>query len=294
MDYTVHKQTLSELSVSYSKSITTIRKYFDQIVIKDKFKYLNKKEGSATYPKSELNKDFLLESKTNPSGLFVVLKPRINLCIDVTFFGNTFGVIVARGNPESKDKYVNLYWKYVFTETVQAYYACILHIQQYYQIVSFTVDNKTGLISFLEKKYPFTPIQLCQYHVVASTFRNITRNPKTICAKEVRCLILKLKYTDKKEFTLLLEELILNNLEFIQKRNSNGEYIHKPVRTALTTLRNNLKYIFSYDDYPNLLIPKTNNTSEGSFGHLKGKIKLHRGLEPKRMQRMIDELLSQK
>jgi transposase-like protein len=184
--------------------------------------------------------------------------------------------------------------KYVKTETLQDYYACILHIKQYYDIVSFTVDNKTGLINFLEKKYPFIAIQLCQYHIVANTFKHITRNPKTICGKDLKSLILKLKYTNKKEFTQLLEELILDNLEFIQKRNSNGEYIHKSIRTAIISLRNNFKYIFTYQDYIGLNIPKTNNTSEGSFGHWKSKIKLHRGLKPWRMQKMIDELLSGK
>ena len=41
-------------------------------------------------------------------------------------------------------------------------------------------------------------------------------------------------------------------------------------------------YIFSSEKYPYLSIPNTTNTMEGGFGHLKYKVKLHRGLAENR------------
>gem|GEM_PF-6649910 len=85
-DYTIHKQTYSELEVKYSKSEDIIRKYFDE----------------------------LQAQNLSSSSLVIDLEP-INLIFDTTFFKRSFGVMVFRKIGK------NISWKYVKTEKLSFY-----------------------------------------------------------------------------------------------------------------------------------------------------------------------------
>ena len=287
-DYTNHKQTFPELEKKYGKSEKTIRKYFDKL-------------DKVGIPVIRSDKRLKTNSTTTT-------KPSINLIMDSTYFGRDFGVMVFRGNPDNNTDfandvkttkkpnkplplYRNLHWKYLKNETVKAYYLGIFSITQKYRIKSFTVDNKGGLIKMLERKYPDIPVQLCQFHMVAIILRYTTRSPKTECGKDLKSLILKLKTCSRIEFVSLLREFLQKHANFLQERNHTNKYIHEDVRSAVTSIQNNLSHLFTYERHPHLNIPKTTNSAEGSFGQWKYKVKLHRGLSKSRKVQMIDRLL---
>jgi hypothetical protein len=238
-------------------------------------------------------------------------KLKINLIMDTTYFGRDFGVMVFRGNPnidfnsksntdsssDSKtsefksSKFQNLYWKYLKSETVRDYYLNIYSISQLYKIESFTVDNKGGLIKMLERRYPYTPVQLCQFHMVASVIRLTTKHPKSQCGKDLLNLIFQLKNSTKKEFKQRLSNFLHTHINYLQQRNHTGKYIHEDLRQAITSITRNLKYLFTCESYPTQNIPKTTNSAEGSFGQWKYKVRLHRGIGKSRKIQMINELL---
>jgi hypothetical protein len=287
LDYTIHKQTFFELELKYHKSEKTIRKYFD----------LLPKQVQGVLPP--------LTSIPIPNSLQIVslAKPRVNIIMDATYFGRTLGVMVFRGNPKQESlglinskthkPYSNLYWKYLKHETLKEYHLGLFTLSRRYYFKSFTVDNKGGLIKMLQRKYPDTPIQLCQFHMVAQILRYTTRNPKSECGKDIKQLILTLTKTDQTTFVISLRQLIHHHSSFIQERNHVGNYTHLDIRSAITSIHTNLPYLFTYQKYPHLNIPNTSNSAEGSFGQWKYKVKLHRHQRLDRKKQMIDMILCQ-
>ena len=253
-DYTTHKQTYAELEVKYNLGEKTIRKYFDKL----------KPQKPA------------LVADQNP----------VNLVFDTTFFKRVLGVMIFRAAGG------NLSWRYVETEKLSFYLEGLFKLVSLgYSFKSFTIDGRKGLISLLQKHFPSVPIQLCHFHQVAIVIRYITMKPKTECGKELRKLILNLKSLSKKDFVEQFKNLQNTYKIFLKERNDQNQFKHKSLRSALRSIKTNLPYLFTFEDYPELNIPKTSNSCEGSFGHWKYKVKLHRHLESKRLKQLIDNLL---
>ena len=57
------------------------------------------------------------------------------------------------------------------------------------------------------------------------------------------------------------------------------EYTHKLARRAINSLFQNLPYLFTFEDYPELDIPNINNKLEGIHSELKRRLVNHRGLK---------------
>lgn len=309
LDYTIHKQTYSELKERYGKSEKTIRKYFDE---------LNSSSTVSLNSNQNTNRRFLVTGNSSLKKT-VSVKPNINLIMDTTFFGSDFGVMVFRGNPNRGKEYLNLHWKYVTSEKISDYLSGIYYLRFEYNILSFTVDDRKGLIQALERRYKHIPVQLCQFHFVKNIFKYTGRpkfnskykdyltlqsktdsNPKLNTQDkpklELMELVLRLKKLNQEQFQSELATYLENNLEFIQTRTKdNHKYLHRGIRTALSNIKRNLKYIFTYNQIQNkeLNIPKTTNSDEGSFGNWKYKIKLHRHLSQTRKRQMVDEILRQ-
>jgi hypothetical protein len=134
--------------------------------------------------------------------------------------------------------------------------------------------------------------------MVAIVTRYTTKNPQTDCGIELRELILKLKDLDKQEFTSRFKALKTKHKKFLLERNENNQFQHRRLRSAFRSIKSNLIYLFTYLDYLNLTISNTTNSNttnsaDGSFGHWKYKVKLHRHLREDRIERLIDELFNQ-
>jgi hypothetical protein len=288
LDYTIHKQTFLELELKYHRSEKTLRKYFDLLP--------KQAQGALPTLNSITNTSVVTNPLSNSSILITnnkaIVKPKVNIIMDTTYFGRSLGVMVFRGNT-NHGTYSNLYWKYLKNETLKEYHLGLFTLTSRYYFKSFTVDNKGGLIKKLQRKYPDTPIQLCQFHMVAQILRYTTRSPQTECGKAIKQLILTLTKTNQTIFTTNLNNLIQNHCSFIQERNHVGSYAHTDIRSALASIHTNLAYLFTYQKYPNLNIPNTSNSAEGSFGQWKYKIKLHRHQRLDRRKQMIDVILGQ-
>ena len=187
----------------------------------------------------------------------------------------------------------NLSWKYVETEKLSFYLDGLLRLKEVgYTFKSFTIDGRRGVVQLLQKHFNTAPIQICHFHQVQIVTRYTTRNPKTECGIELRELILNLKNLSKAEFTKQLNNLKEKHKDFLKQRNEQNQFQHRRLRSAFRSIKTNLPYLFTYEDYPELNIPTTTNSADGSFGQWKYKVRLHRHLNIDRKKQMIDKILS--
>lgn len=218
----------------------------------------------------------------------MAIKPNsVNLIFDTTFFKRSFGVMVFRKPGK------NLSWKYVDSEKLSYYLEELRHLVFLgYTFKSFTIDGRRGVVQLLQRYFNTIPIQICHFHQVQIVIRYTTKNPKTDCGKELRLLILNLKTLSKQDFTTQLEKLKNKYKDFLKERNEQNQFQHKRLRSAFRSIKTNLPYLFTFENYPELNIPTTTNSADGSFGQWKYKIKLHRHLHIDRKKQMIDKILS--
>ena len=259
-DYTKRRQTFNDLSEKYHKDPKTIRNKFD-----------------AHYP---------------VIGEIAVPAEPVNLVIDATFFKRGDGFIVARANSK------NLIWFQIETEKVEHYERCLDNLEVAgFAFLSFTIDGRKGVRKMLQERFPGIPIQHCQYHQLQTITQKLTRNPKLPASQELRDIALTLSTSTREEFTFALDEWYEKWCDFIKERTESPDlkrrwrWKHEKFRSAYFSLRRNLPWLFTYLDYPELNIPNTTNSCDGSFSHWKNKVELHRGIRKHRKKKMVDYLL---
>lgn len=186
----------------------------------------------------------------------------------------------------------NLHFDIQPSEKIVYYERNLRDLSKSYNFLSFTIDGRRGVIQLLENLFPEVPIQLCQFHQVKTVLTYTTRNPKTECGKDLKRLILSLKRSSKKDFIQRFNSLRNKYKEFLLERNEAGEFSHRKLRSGFRSIKTNLPYLFTYEDYPALRIEKTTNSCDGYFTHLQNKINVHRGISLRRKIQLIFKLLS--
>ena len=211
---------------------------------------------------------------------------------DTTFFGKTYGVCVFRA-PHLKK---NLWWTEVSKEIMATYYygRKILESKGWV-FTAAVVDGRRGMTTVFRD----IPVQICQFHQMKTVTKYLTRRPETLAGQELRGIMLQLPHSDEKEFAKLLADWkkdwpnILTDKTKILGTNR-WYYTHKKVRGAYLSLERNLPHLFTFQKYTKLNIPNTTNSLDGSFAHLKDKVKIHHGLRRDRRYKMIEEILGGK
>ena len=212
---------------------------------------------------------------------------------DVTFFGRGYGILVFR----SQELKQNLYWTEVNAETRAVY----REGRQMLEKLGFTfdaivLDGRTGIKSVFSD----IPVQMCQFHQIQTIIRYLTRKPKLEAGIQLRLIALGLSSKDMTEqiFSQLLQEWHERWNGFLKERTMNldgqhWQYTHRRIRAAYRSLKTNLPDLFTFQRYPELNIPNTTNSLDGSFSHLKELLKVHRGLKRHRRWKLIREILAQ-
>lgn len=213
----------------------------------------------------------------------------IVIVADVTFFNRGYGIIVVR-EPNLKK---NIYWKEVSAENPEIYWQARSQIeQQGFTLKAAVLDGKRGV----KEVFSDLPVQMCQFHQVAIINRYLTRKPKLEAGKELRSIALFLTTGNEKEFTALLDNWYEKWKEFLKERSINLEtqrlnYTHKRLRSAYRSLKTNLPYLFTYQKYPELKIPNTTNSLDGTFSYFKTLLRIHRGMSKAKRYKAICEIL---
>ncbi|HXQ34899.1 MAG TPA: hypothetical protein VN843_12870 [Anaerolineales bacterium] len=257
----------------------------DYVFGKQTLKQLGKKHGhSHIWVRSRLDQMFAPE---------IVLTPVPSVFItDTTFWGRTYGVCVFRSAHLKK----NIWWNEVAGERMAHYhYGRAILEEQGWTFLAAVVDGRRGFLAVFKD----IPVQICQFHQMKQVTKYLTRRPKTDAGKELRTLVLTLTETDEATFTQSLNAWHAKYGDFINQKTESvflsGKkkwyYTHKNVRSAYRSLKTNLPNLFTYLKYPELNIPNTTNSLDGSFSALKKKLAVHHGLRRDRRYKVISQLL---
>ena len=209
---------------------------------------------------------------------------------DSTFFKRPFGVCVLRADKIKQ----NIFWRFIDYERAETYRRGRVNIERKGFIITAAVtDGRSGV----REVFADVPCQMCHFHQKQIITKHLTTKPKLEASIELKRIAETLCYTTEEEFTEMLDFWHKKWQPFLRERTTDtitGKwfYTHKKIRSAHNSLRKNLPYLFTYQKYPELNIPNTTNSLEGSFSHLKDLIKLHRGLKLKIKLKMIVEILS--
>ncbi len=254
--YIWHRQTTAQLAERYHKSTRWIRQQLDQAPIRS----------------------FRLHPQ-----------PIIGIA-DVTFWGRGYGVLVFR----SWDLKQNLYWTEVATERITDY-AEGRHVLENlgYTFDAVVLDGRRGIRELFQD----IPVQVCHFHQVAILKRYLTSKPKLDAGRELWDIAKTLSRTEEALFVNSVNQWYTRWRTFLMERTytedgTHWQYTHRRIRAAYRSLTTNLLYLFTYQRYPELHIPNTTNSLDGSFGHLKDLLRLHRGLKRQRRWRLIQEILA--
>jgi len=186
----------------------------------------------------------------------------------------------------------NIYWQEMESETLAIMEQGLCYLTaQGWRFSSITIDGRKGAISLIKRLLPSVPIQLCLFHQKAIVRRYLTSKPKTQCGKEIRVLISFLAFIGEPLFLECLADIKNRYSEFLKERNEQGQFKHRKIRSTLRSLTTNAPYLYTWQRHPELKIPTTTNSCDGSFAHWKNKVKIHRGLSKKRRAKMINHLL---
>jgi hypothetical protein len=186
----------------------------------------------------------------------------------------------------------NLWWAEVTSERMATYhYGRKILEAQGWEFSAVVIDGRRGLTTVFKG----IPTQICLFHMMKTVTKWLTRTPETVPAQELRLLALTLTKTTEKEFTVALHTWYKKHKDFTEEQThihgGRWHYTHGRVRSAYRSLLRNLPYLFTYETYPELHIPKTANSIDGSFSPLKKKVAAHGGLRKDRRYKVIQELL---
>lgn len=226
-----------------------------------------------------------------PTKSFRLYPQPVVAIVDCTFWGRGYGVLVFR----SFDLKQNLYWTEVKTETAAVYREARQLLEELgYIFEAVVIDGKKAV----REVFSDIPVQVCQFHQIAIVTRYLTRRPKLEAGKELRIIALALPELTENMLLLLLDAWHEKWGNFFKERTVNPFnpkkwfYTHKRIRSAYRSLKTNAPYLFTYQQYPDLNIPNTTNSLDGSFKYLKQLIGIHSGLKRDRRWRLIEEILA--
>jgi len=257
--YVWQRQTYSDLAKKYNKSIKWIQKNLDEVEIKSTVK---------------------------------IKKKELILIVDTTFFSRTNGLTVFR----EPNIHQNVWWQETVYETTNIYRIGRRHLEQNgFTIQVVVLDGKPGV----RQAFKDIPAQMCHFHQKQIIKRYLTNKPKLEANIELKEIVNNLTNTNEKQFTKQLDNWHSKWKDFLKEKTINSEtnrwcYTHKRLRSAYRSLKTNLPYLFTYQRFPELNIPNTTNSLDGFFNVLKGKLNVHRGLNPERRNRIAIEILKGK
>ncbi len=142
-----------------------------------------------------------------------------------------------------------------------------------------------------------TPVQMCQFHMVAIVMRKLRKKHQSQVGKELKIITKTLTKSSKNEFYRRLHSWFIKYQVFLKERSNKANekgyfpYKHRNERSVYASLIRYMDYIFTYEKHSELNIEKTTNRLEGLFSELKRKLNNHNGLTKKHKMLFIQDFL---
>ena len=212
------------------------------------------------------------------------------LVMDTTYFKGCFGLMVFRDVLRKE----NILWKFIEYETIAHYQEGIRELKDKgFEILGITTDGKRGIF----KAFGGIPMQMCHFHQKQIVRRYISNKPKLEAGIELKQIVTRLAITDKESFEGWLNEWFEKWREFLNEKTEDPltgrkTFTHRRLRSAYSSLKSHIPYLFTYLKYRRLGIPNTTNSLDGFFSHLKNRVNIHRGLRVDRKRKLIQDLVA--
>lgn len=210
------------------------------------------------------------------------------MIFDATHLGKDL-LLVARA-PHLKK---NVGWAWIYEETKEAYSLLKQNIQgRGYRIIAVVLDGRTGI----PRVFSDIPVQICQFHQLQIVRRKLTLRPETEAGKELLTIGLNIVKYEKEKLERDLNIWYQKYGKFLEEKSytlgtKRWRYTHRRVRSAYSSLKRNLSFLFTYQKYPDLNIPNTTNSLDGYFSRVKNLLSAHRGKNRERIQKIVTEIL---
>jgi transposase-like protein len=211
----------------------------------------------------------------------ILKRSNVHLQIDGTYFGQ-FCLVLYQDYDEGYSQLIRFSDGEHYSEIKEDLDNLIrlgLHIE------SITTDGHKGMLKAIRKSMPDVIAQRCLVHIQRMCLLWLTRYPRSSAGIELRTLVLQLlkikAENDRLWWTLELESWHKRHHDYLKERTVNEKsgrywYTHKLLRRSYYTIKRALPNMFHYLSNP--AIPRTTNSIEGFFSHLKNHLDLHRGL----------------
>lgn len=139
-------------------------------------------------------------------------------------------------------------------------------------------------------------MQMCQFHQLQIVRRLVTSNPHLPAGIELLALMRKMFSIIKEKFISSFDKWCEKWKEFLDERTLllSGEttYTHRRLRTARRSIKTHLKWLYTYEENPQLEIPHTTNRLEGFNAQLKRALHNHNGMNETNKKKFIDGFLN--
>lgn len=254
-EYTVGKQTYSQLAKRHGVCIRTVQRRLDRV-----------------------------------RPLFSEPMPReVVILMDTTYFGRSFGVMLFKDACTGE----NLFKQYVKHETNRLYVMGIeVLLSKGFTVKAIVCDGRRGLMQSFGS-IPVQMCQFHQSAIIRRYLTKRPRLEAAKELMKVLGLMTmtdRESFEGELHDWHRKWESFLNERSTAPLTGKTF-YTHKRLRSAYRSLRNNLPWLFTWYDHHGLDIPNTTNAIDGHFADLKNKLRNHNGLSLKRKMRFIDEFL---
>ena len=188
---------------------------------------------------------------------------------------------------------VNLAWAWIESETKEAYASLKQSIESRgFVLLGVILDGRRGIPRVFEG----LPVQICQFHQLKIIQRKLTLRPETEAGQKLLSIGLNIVRKNEAILSKELDEWYKTYKDFINEKTHilgtrRWRYTHRRVRSAYTSLKRNLPYLYTYQKYPELNMPNTTNSLDGYWSRLKNLLSAHRGKSKERMRKIVTEIL---
>lgn len=221
----------------------------------------------------------------------------VTILLDTTYWGRDFGLMVIKDALRNKI----LWRKYVRHETIADYMEGIEWLRSHgFRIYGAVRDGLKGLFKAL---HPI-PVQMCQVHQQRIVRTYLTSKPELEASMELLELSMELlelsksmTSTDKDSFIGAFNTWYERWKQFMSERSidkttGKKRYTHRRLRSAYLSIKRNMPFLWTFYDRPELGLPNTNNSLEGTFTDIKSKLRVHSGMSKSNRVKFLDEYIS--
>lgn len=209
-------------------------------------------------------------------------REKVNLLIDGTYFTNKVCLVLYR---DCNIKMTILY-RLTNGEILRELKEDLRNIKSIgIRIESVTCDGAAGILRAVREVCPEAVLQRCTFHIAHEIQTWLTKKPKSDAAVELLEIVRYLNRVKTDEDARLwmhsFVEWYRKHEEFINEKSydelsGRWWYKHRLLHRSASHIRRALPDMFGFTRYDN--VPKTSNSIESCFGHLKDNLRLHRGL----------------